>query len=455
MYSIVDYADLHPGLDFDAEHYHPDRLTAWEQLSKTAKQTVADFFDEVIDIRDAEAESEVYDLTDALGGFLAGGGKRSGLSAKKAAQPNDIIASRLRSYLREICVVPRRQPHFKPFVSTEFLIFRPKHGNGNWLLPFLLSDEVQTILRWSQTGNNHPRFHASTVFELPIPNHVLALMDRLSALTADALKTYESGLHAYPEAEAELLERIGWRDLNQKPCELYYTEDVETLTERERIDAEHYQPKYDRLTKRLKKLGAMPLEGLLAMPPSKGTQPDVYLDEGEVIVVKSKNVFGRGIALTSCERTSLRAWADEPARLKENDVVINSTGRGTLGRAGVVHCDDQKIVASVDLLILRTKPDVIDPGYLSLFLNSPAGISQSEQYQTGSSGQLHLYPEHVRQFIIFVPKNGKDRVDLAWQQRLAEKVRQAARAKGAAWKKLEEAKQLVEKAVKEKPALAH
>lgn len=181
----------------------------------------------------------------------------------------------------------------------------------------------------------------------------------------------------------------------------------------------------------------------------KGTQPEEYTDIGKVIVVKSKNVFGQGIDLTSCERTSLVAWADEPARLQENDVVINSTGMGTLGRAGVIHGNGQKIVASVDLLILRTRPNAVDPDYLSLFLNSPAGIAQSEQFQTGSSGQLHLYPEHIRQFMIYTPNNGNGHIDFAWQKRLAEKVRKAAHAKSEARAKLDEAKHLVEAAIME------
>jgi hypothetical protein len=129
---------------------------------------------------------------------------------------------------------------------------------------------------------------------------------------------------------------------------------------------------------------------------------------------------------------------------------MNSTGLGTLGRAGVVPAGSEKIVASVDLLILHTKSDIVDSDYLSLFLNSPAGISQSEQYQTGSSGQLHLYPEHIRQFTIFIPRNGGVRVDRAWQKRLADKVRMAARAKIEARVKLNQAKQLVEDAIASK-----
>jgi type I restriction enzyme S subunit len=263
----------------------------------------------------------------------------------------------------------------------------------------------------------------------------------------EAISLIENSKCLYPEAESELLERIGYQEVNKQPSELYYPVDSEVLNKRERLDPEHYQPKFDRLFKRLKQIGSCQIEYLVSSI-DKGTQPDEYVEGGEVIVVKSKNVFGQGIELTKCERTGLKVLADETSRLRENDVVINSTGLGTLGRAGVVHCDGQMIVASVDLLILRTKSELIDPDYLSLFLNSPAGIAQSEQYQTGSSGQLHLYPDHVRQFMVFIPKIKNGKVDLAWQHTLGDKVRISAGAKFEACVKLEEAKRLVEESIK-------
>ncbi|MEO7911665.1 MAG: hypothetical protein ABIV47_18630 [Roseiflexaceae bacterium] len=59
---------------------------------------------------------------------------------------------------------------------------------------------------------------------------------------------------------------------------------------------------------------------------------------------------------------------------------------------------ESNMVASVDLLIWRFNRAEVVPEYASLFLNSPIGLAQSERFQTGSSGQLHLYPQHVLAF---------------------------------------------------------
>ncbi len=185
----------------------------------------------------------------------------------------------------------------------------------------------------------------------------------------------------------------------------------------------------------------------LAIALDKGTQPEGYDENGEIIVLKSKDVTGHGVNWEGCDRTTRDAWGEVSARLRENDVIINTTGRGTLGRAEAITSLPHQAIAAVDLAICRLDEKQINPVYLALFLNSPAGLAQSEQFQTGSSGQLHLYPQHLRQFQVFAPRNANGEIDLAWQRSLANKVLEASRAKEKAREKLEEAKRLVEDAI--------
>lgn len=125
---------------------------------------------------------------------------------------------------------------------------------------------------------------------------------------------------------------------------------------------------------------------------------------------------------------------------------MNSTDRGTLGRAACYQ-SEQLAIADNHVSIIRPNNHICLPVYLSLFLNSPAGLAQSEMYQAGSSGQLELYPQHITQFLIYLPKNDKGDIDLKWQEKLAEKVNSASRAKIEAQVNLEEAKQLVEEKI--------
>jgi hypothetical protein len=95
-------------------------------------------------------------------------------------------------------------------------------------------------------------------------------------------------------------------------------------------------------------------------------------------------------------------------------------------------------------LVLRLREDQALPEYVTLFLNTQAGLWQSEMFQTGSSGQLHLYPQHVRDMFVFLPRNKDGSIDLVWQRKLADKVTGASRAMQEARIKLDQAKKLIE-----------
>jgi Type I restriction modification DNA specificity domain len=168
-----------------------------------------------------------------------------------------------------------------------------------------------------------------------------------------------------------------------------------------------------------------------------------------VLVIDSKSVRPQGVEPLLNERTTL-AFYDSPKNAKgrvfPNDVLLNSTGRGTIGRAACYQlaapalCDNR-------VTILRPNQKICHAIYLTLFLNSPAGLAQSEQFQSGSSGQLEIYPEHIEQFLIYIPRDKDGTIDLAWQSRLVAKIQAAADANTAAGEKLEDAKRLVEEEI--------
>lgn len=200
VWSIVDFQGI--GLDFilAAEHYHPAKLAALKGLNSLPGRTVAELFTEVQDIVSpgtAQHPARLYDLTDALGGFMRPGvdlAEADFLSNRKLAQTGDIIVSRLRSYLKEVVVVPSL-PH-EVLVSPEFIVLRLRPNNeldsGAWLLPYLLSEAVQTILQWSQTGSAHPRFNSETLLSIRIPEAVIRLAGELSEAVESAHQTISS-----------------------------------------------------------------------------------------------------------------------------------------------------------------------------------------------------------------------------------------------------------------------
>lgn len=112
VWSIVDFAHLGEDFMLAAEQYHPAKLATLKYLATLPGRTVGELFEEIQDIvkpGTVEQPARLYDLTDALGNLLRPGvdiAEAGFLSNRKRAQAGDIIVSRLRSYLREIVVVP-------------------------------------------------------------------------------------------------------------------------------------------------------------------------------------------------------------------------------------------------------------------------------------------------------------------------------------------------------------
>lgn len=89
----------------------------------------------------------------------------------------------------------------------------------------------------------------------------------------------------------------------------------------------------------------------------------------------------------------------EKCGVKKNDLLINSTGDGTIGRCAVYNADFPAVVDG-HITILRFK----DPNlswYVAAYLMSKEGQQQIYRYINGSSGQVEIYPQDIER--IWIP----------------------------------------------------
>ena len=120
-------------------------------------------------------------------------------SMKKRMKPGDLAVSRLRSYLREIAVV-RTSPEVPTVGSSEFIVLRPHAGvDSELLMVFLRSFPVQTILKYCQEGNQHPRFNEENLLNIPVPD---VLIENTASITQSI-----RAAHAARQEAQFLLER--------------------------------------------------------------------------------------------------------------------------------------------------------------------------------------------------------------------------------------------------------
>lgn len=181
-----------------------------------------------------------------------------------------------------------------------------------------------------------------------------------------------------------------------------------------------------------KQQGAMQIgdAGLVGQYPYRGTQPEYADDENDpdsleyeglvllngqrldsnvvdgspsrpVCALKSISIR-QGFIDFGSARSAPREFYDRRrarAGVVRGDILINSTGDGTIGRVAVYNEDFPALVDG-HVTIVR----LIDPAsawYIAAYLLSQEGQSQIYRYINGSSGQVEIYPQDIAR--IWIP----------------------------------------------------
>lgn len=202
--TVVPLKSLARGKILSPERYDPRRTLASNSLEK-ASITIGEIAEVVKKtINPASKSSEgrefvVLDTSDVREGLVIGkkqpcAAKDIG-STKKIFQRDDVLISRLRPYLRQVAIVDEvfagRFNNCELACSTEFFILRSLTGASiGFLVPYLLSDKVQNALFAAQEGGHHPRFDASVLLSMPIPEVLLQQREVVSESVKLAAQAY-------------------------------------------------------------------------------------------------------------------------------------------------------------------------------------------------------------------------------------------------------------------------
>ena len=98
--------------------------------------------------------------------------------------------------------------------------------------------------------------------------------------------------------------------------------------------------------------------------------------------------------------------------VQKRDVLLASTGDGTLGKA-CVYDADYPAVADGHVTIIRVDEKTIDPYYLADYLRYSFGAIQINRLFTGATGLIELTPEQVDSIVIELPAHIDDQKSIS------------------------------------------
>ena len=151
------------------------------------------------------------------------------------------------------------------------------------------------------------------------------------------------------------------------------------------------------------------LENLTTKQIKRGKSPK-YIEKSNVYVFAQKcNQKNGMITLENAkflDETTLKKY-DDSDYIIESDIVINSTGNGTLGRVGIIRNKDissKKVVPDSHVTLIRLINGV-ESNYIFYFLKYNQKYLESQA--TGSTNQTELSPEIIKKLLIPLPNTSE------------------------------------------------
>ena len=127
--------------------------------------------------------------------------------------------------------------------------------------------------------------------------------------------------------------------------------------------------------------------------------------DSDVIVIKTAHNYPDRIRFEEAPRASLSFIEKLPHEyyLKPGDILINSTGTGSVGRVGFFNGYAQPCTVDGHITILRINPNVALPEFVFYYLSSPMGFKALESRAIGSTNQIELYVSAIGSLQIPLP----------------------------------------------------
>jgi type I restriction enzyme S subunit len=134
---------------------------------------------------------------------------------------------------------------------------------------------------------------------------------------------------------------------------------------------------------------------------SRGVTPS-YTEDGGIRVLNQKCVRDQTVTFAPARRTDTnKKNVPKEKLLQPNDILVNSTGEGTLGRVAQIKTVAEPTTVDSHVTILRPNPKLVDPPFLGCLVRKLQ--PEIEQMAEGSTGQTELSRTRLGELEIDIP----------------------------------------------------
>lgn len=294
---------------------------------------------------------------------------------------------------------------------------------------------LKQIRKFARRAVNQANVNAEELKQFKIAIMPKSVQEKIADLSNQSWKEFEASKSLYSQAEDLLLEELGLKDFQVKD-DLSFVVNLSDVKSANRVDADYFQPKYQKLISIVELKGAKKLEDFVKDYSTGFPFKSENYQEDGIPLIRINNIKKGFIDLSDTAYLSDRDYSLSPKdTAKPEDIVLSMSG--TIGMSAVIPADVPK--CSVNQRILRFSSKNIDSDYLVLVLNSIVGFYQLERIGTGGV-QTNISYKDIKN--ILIPDLPRET-----QRQIAELVRKSHEARKKSKELLEEAKRRVEEMI--------
>lgn len=381
--------------------------------------------------------------------------------ARRIVHTGDVVVSSLEGSIDSCALIP--QEFDGALCSTGFYVMKSDYLNPETLLTLFKSLPVQQLMIRGCSGAIMSAISRTELDSIPLPliqqdvqdeiaRHIQKSLDfrqEAKNLLDEAKLTVENAIllgggkwliynnlqnsanTEYRIAMMILLENINYPYCRTNPKRgVTYKSMSSSFAKSGRLDAEYYQPKYDRLSTYLSGFPCSTIGELTSIQKSVEPGSDAYQDNG-IPFVRVQDLSKFGITETDVH-LSEKDYATV-IRPKKDTILLSKDG--SVGIAYKVE-EDMNCITSGAILHITVKDNNVLPDYLALVLNSIIVKMQAERDAGGSIIQ-HWKPSEIENVVVPV-------LPIQIQTKLSKIIQQSFALRKESKQLLQDARSLVE-----------
>lgn len=260
----------------------------------------------------------------------------------------------------------------------------------------------------SSGTTNRQRVNEDKFLNIQIPLPPLAeqnkLVEEYNNIINEGHRRYNEGLIKIREARAYLLECIGVSELHPNGARAVLTFDLVPFHKIREWGVDKILHSRVYLSSKYETTN-LSSDSTLYLDIKRGKSPK-YAEDSNVFILNQKCVRWGSIE-TQYAKTVDSLWLesiDKENLTQEGDILINSTGEGTIGRAAVVDKNNTGLLYDSHVLLLRLNKNCMEPKYFELVFNSRYGQEQVENVKSAkTTKQTELGVENLKRIFIPIP----------------------------------------------------